>query len=142
MLHRSVRLVEKTALPLPAAPGAPQLVIGSVSFVGNINGTVYLVFPELFSRQAAAYVLGMSDAEVDSEGPGIIKDVIGELTNMTVGGFKNTLADLGYPCRLTLPVILRGHHVTVAASKTAQRQIFHFESDGHRIAADLQMLPE
>ncbi len=142
MLHRRVRLVNKTPLPLPPAPGASHLVIGSVGFVGKINGAVFLVFPEIFSKHAASHMLGMSEGEVECEGPDVVKDVIGELTNMTVGGFKNTLADLGFPCRLTLPVIMRGHHVSVSASRSAQRQIFHFESEGHRISADIQMLPD
>ena len=72
----------------------------------------------------------------------MVKDVVGELTNMTVGGFKNILADLGYPCMLTLPVIMRGHHISVSASKSAYREIYHFESEHHRISADIQMMPE
>lgn len=142
MLHRSITLVETSATPVTAAAGTGQLVIGSVGFVGKINGIVYLCFSETFSQQAAAQILGMSAGEVEMGGPDLIKDVIGELTNMTVGGFKNTLADLGYPCRLTLPVIMRGHHVSVSAIKSAHREIFHFDSSGHRIVADIQIAPE
>jgi chemotaxis protein CheX len=142
MLHRSVRFVEKTTTPLSPADGENTLVIGNVGFVGHITGTVYLCFPESFSKHAASQILGMSAAELEMEGPDVIKDVIGELTNMTVGGFKNILADLGFPCRLTLPVIMRGHHLSVSAIKSAHREIYHFDSDNHRISADIQMMPE
>jgi chemotaxis protein CheX len=142
MLHRTARFVEKTSVPLPPAAGATHLVIGSVGFVGRMNGIVYLCFPEAFSIAAAAHILGMSENEVEFQGPDVVKDVVGELTNMTVGGFKNTLADLGYPCRLTLPVIMRGHHIAVSSIKSAQRQIYHFESERHRISADIQIMPE
>ena len=142
MLHRPVRLAETTLAPLAPAATDTQQVIGSVGFVGRINGIVYLSFPEAFSQLATAQILGMSEGEVEMSGPDLVKDVIGELTNMTVGGFKNTLSDLGYPCRLTLPVIVRGHHVAVAAIKSAHREIYHFDSVGHRISADIQMMPE
>lgn len=142
MLQRPIQLVETGTSPIAAGAGASHLVIGSVGFVGKLNGTVYLCFPEAFTQQAAAHLLGMSAAEVEMGGPDLIKDVIGELTNMTVGGFKNSLADLGFPCRLTLPVIMRGQHVAVAAIKSAHREIYHFNSGGHRISADIQIAPE
>ncbi len=142
MLHRTVQLVEKTAAPVPPPDGASAMVIGNVGFVGQLTGTVYLCFPESFTKHAASHILGMSPAEVEREGPDVIKDVIGELTNMTVGGFKNILADLGFPCRLTLPVIMRGHHLTVSAIKSAHREIYLFQSEAYRISADIQLMPE
>ncbi len=142
MLQRTVRLIEKSSIPLARNDAAPQLVIGSVGFVGQITGTVYLCFTEEFSQSSACHILGMSPAELEMEGPTVVKDVVGELTNMTVGGFKNILADLGYPCKLTLPVIMRGHHISVSACKSAYREIYHFESEQHRISADIQMMPE
>ncbi len=142
MLHRKVQLVNQSSQPVSTEADAGHMVIGNVCFVGKINGAVFLVFSGAFSKYAATHILGMSEAEVEMEGHSVIKDVIGELTNMTAGGFKNTLSDLGYPCKLTLPVIMSGNRLTVSASKSAQRQIFHFESEGHRIAADIQMLPD
>jgi chemotaxis protein CheX len=142
MLHRTVHLVEKTAVPLPRPDGADSMVIGNVGFVGRVTGTVYLCFPETFTQHAASHILGMSPAELEMEGPDVIKDVVGELTNMTVGGFKNILADLGFPCRLTLPVIMRGHHLSISAIKSAHREIYHFQSDAYRISTDIQLMPE
>jgi chemotaxis protein CheX len=142
MLHRTVRLIEKTPTPVQQPAGTSLSIIGSVGFVGRITGTVYLCFPEEFCKTSASHILGMSPAELEMEGPDAIKDVVGELTNMTVGGFKNILADLGYPCRLTLPVIMRGHHIGVSAIKSAHREVYHFESERHRVAADIQIMPD
>lgn len=142
MLSKEVNLVDRTIAPVTYDAGRGHMVIASVGFVGKITGSVYMCFPEAFTKAAAAHILGISESQVEMEGPDVVKDVVGELTNMTVGSFKNVLADLGYPCRLTLPVILRGSNISVSCFKLAKRQIFHFESEGHRIAVDVQMMPE
>jgi chemotaxis protein CheX len=72
-------------------------------------------------------------------GPEAVKDAMGEITNMAVGGFKNALCDLGYSCKLTLPTIVRGNNVVVAAVKAATRHVFQFACEGHRIIADVQV---
>jgi len=71
-----------------------------------------------------------------------LKDVVGEITNMTVGGFKNALCDTGFPCKLTLPTIVRGDHLAVSGLKNTERHIFHFDCAGHRLVADIQMRQE
>jgi chemotaxis protein CheX len=81
----------------------------------------------------------MSPAEVGLQGAAVVNDVIGEITNMTVGGFKNTLADVGFPCRLTVPTIIRGDNLSVAAIKSATRHVFLFDCAGHRLVADIQL---
>jgi len=58
---------------------------------------------------------------------------------MVVGGFKNTLCDLGFPCKLTLPAIVRGHKLSIAAIKAATRHVFQFDYLGHRLVADVQI---
>jgi len=100
---------------------------------------VYLCITDDFAINAASRILGTSPAEVRAEGDAVIKDVIGEITNMTVGGFKNALCDQGYTCKLTLPTIVRGNNLAVATMKSATRHIFHFSCDGHQLVADIQI---
>ncbi len=114
-------------------------VLGNVGFVGDANGVVYLCLSEDFALFAATTILGMSRAEVEFEGDAVLKDVIGEVTNMTVGGFKNQLCDLGFPCKLTLPTIVRGQNLAVASIKSATRHLFLFNCSGHRLVADIQI---
>ena len=114
-------------------------VIGNVGFLGSANGVIYLCFSEEFAKLACSKVLGMSPAEVEMSGNEVVHDVIGEMTNMTVGGFKNTIADLGFPCKLTLPTIVRGHKLSIAAIKAATRHVFRFDIAGHVLLADLQI---
>jgi chemotaxis protein CheX len=126
----------------PEAHALRGQIIGNVGFVGETNGVVYLCLSEDFALFAATTILGMSRAEVEFEGDGVLKDVIGEVTNMTVGGFKNQLCDLGFPCKLTLPTIVRGQHLAVAAIKSATRHLFLFNCSGHRLVADIQIRAE
>ena len=124
MLGQHVQLVnrETSGLPGVAAPDRQTkgqhdpYVVGTVGFIGDINGLLYLYLPEKFARVVTSHMLGMSEPEVVAEGDEGVNDAIGELTNMTVGVFKNGLSDSGLSCRLTIPSILRGTNFTSSPS--------------------------
>jgi len=139
MLKREVAFVEKGCEGTQNSFKERPHVFGSVGFLGKVDGIVYLCIPDDFAHDAAARMLDMSAAEVAMSGQGTIKDVIGEITNMTVGGFKNALSDFGFPCKLTLPTIVRGDHLAVSSIKGAERHIFHFDCAGHRLVADIHL---
>jgi len=139
MLKQTAGFVEKTTEHKHEHFNEKLHVFGCVGFVGKIDGVVYLCITDDFAINAASRILGISTAEVRAEGDAVIKDVIGEITNMTVGGFKNALCDQGYTCKLTLPTIVRGQNLVVAAMKSATRQIFHFDCDNQRLIADIQI---
>lgn len=123
----------------PPLGGALPHVAGTVGFLGEINGLIYLHMEGEFARLATSRLLGMSPQEVDAEGEEVVNDAVGEITNMTVGGFKNALCDMGMPCKLTIPSILRGRNFTVEPVSSATRLICQFEVEGHRVTADLLM---
>ena len=114
-------------------------VMGCVGFLGDVSGFIHLRFTDEFSLILAGLILGMSPEEINAEGLELVKDSLGELTNMAVGNFKNRLCDLGYPCKLTLPTIVQGTHLMVPTTKGATRMVYHFEIDGHPMLADLQV---
>jgi len=139
MISKEASFVEKT--PATAYMGFKDqvCVFGSVGFEGEINGVVYLCIPEDFARHAAAEILGMTHKEVTMGGHEIVGDVIGEITNMTVGGFKNALSDIGFPCKLTLPTVVRGDGLQIVSLKGVTRHIFQFDCASHRLVADIQL---
>jgi chemotaxis protein CheX len=139
MLKQEAGLVEKATTTTYDGFKEKPHVFGSVGFVGLIDGIVYLCIPDDFAQDAAARVLGMSPAEVEMSGDEAVKDVVGEITNMTVGGFKNALCNVGFPCKLTLPTIVRGDNLAVSGLKGAARHVFHFDCSGHRLVADIQL---
>jgi chemotaxis protein CheX len=114
----------------------PQIV-GTVGFLGDVNGLIYLYLDVPFARIATSQMLGLSDQEIDEAGDEVVNDAIGELTNMTVGSFKNGLSDAGFPCKLTIPTILRGSNFSIEPIADVQRYIYKFQSAGQSIVTDI-----
>ena len=112
------------------------LVVGSIGFVGEANGMVYIYMHQEVAFSIAASMTGMSMAEVAGEFE-IVKDVIGEVANMAIGTFKNGICDLGFNCRVTLPTVLRGSQMEVDSVQSAKRETFHYEFEGKPIVMDL-----
>jgi chemotaxis protein CheX len=143
MLGRVPAFVGSTPQPHgSAAPVSPNsdrqlYVVGTVGFIGEVNGLIYLYLEEPFARLCTCQLLGMSEAELQAAGDEVINDAIGELTNMTVGGFKNGLFDAGYPCKLTIPSILRGSNFSIEPISSATRHTYNFDSGGHKVVADI-----
>jgi chemotaxis protein CheX len=139
MLKFDASFLEKTPEPNNESFRGKQHVFGCVGFVGKIDGVVHLCITNDFAVHAASTLLGLSMAEALAD-EGTVKDVVGEITNMTVGSFKNALCDKGYTCKLTLPTIVKGQNLAVATVKSSSRHIFHFDTIGHRLVADIQIL--
>ena len=112
-------------------------VVGTVGFIGDANGLIYLYFDEKFAQISTCHLLGMTEDEVIEAGDEVVNDAIGELTNMTVGSFKNGLCDAGFPCKLTIPSILRGSNFSIEPISSAVRQIYYFDCGDHRIVTDI-----
>ena len=139
MIRQEASFVEKTAEAAYTGIKDKVYVFGTVGFEGEVNGVVYLCIPDDFAQHAAAEILGMTPNEVTMSGDEVVKDVIGEITNMTVGGFKNALCDIGFPCKLTLPTVVRGNDLKVVSLKGVTRHIFQFDCASHRLVADIQL---
>lgn len=125
----------------PAAAGAARTfqLLASVGFVGDANGVVYLCLQDDMSRFVTREVLGLSPDDPTASDPEVVRDAVGEIANMTVGGFKNQLCDAGLPCMLTLPTIVRGNDLKVITLKGADRHVVEFECAGHVLVADIQL---
>ncbi len=142
MLGLDLNFVRRETALESSVPEAKSQIIGNVGFGGKINGIVYLAMSEDFARVLASRMLGLQPLELLEHGPEAVTDALGEITNMAVGGFKNTIADMGYPCKLTVPTIVRGTNLTVSSIKGATRYVYTFECAGDRIIADLHMQEE
>jgi chemotaxis protein CheX len=139
ILRRDVTLVSQGHEP---TPGATYEIIDTVGFAGDITGSVYLCMSKLFAYHAIRLMLGMSQQEVEQAGPDIVRDAIGEITNMTVGAFKNHLCDMGFPCMLTLPTIMRGSSLVIGANKSTVCHVFEFKCDGYPLIVDIRLKAE
>jgi chemotaxis protein CheX len=116
-----------------------QLVVGTVGFIGDISGLIYLYLGAASANQLAGHLLGMSLEELEEAGDEVVNDAVGEITNMTVGTFKNQLCDQGFSCKLTIPSILRGSNFSIEPITSATRRIYRFKIADHILVADLLM---
>ncbi|MCS6243693.1 MAG: chemotaxis protein CheX [Opitutus sp.] len=142
MLNQNVTHVPMNAEETKACLGldTPH-VVSTVGFIGSINGLIYLYMKDSFAAQCAGTMLGMDAAEIKEAGDETVNDAIGEITNMTVGTFKNQLSDKGFPCKLTIPSIMRGSNFQVESITAATRRTYKFAIGGNSIIADLLMQP-
>jgi chemotaxis protein CheX len=122
---------------LPPVDAHRPQVVGTVGFVGDANGLIYLHLDLAFARICTSHLLGMTEAELDDANDEAVNDAIGEITNMTVGSFKNGLCDCGYPCKLTIPSIVRGSNFIIEPISSATRHIYYFDCEQHRVVADI-----
>jgi len=127
---------ENARSPLSKCDGA--LVIGNVGFVGRVSGMVYTAMTDGLARKVAMEMLGMSNSELGEEHD-LVNDVIGELTNMSAGAFKNQLCDRGLACRLSIPSIIRGKYFVVEGSSAEFRQIYVFGCGEELLTFELLM---
>lgn len=125
-------------IPTPSSSAGFQ-VLSNVGFVGEANGVVYLCLTDDFANFAVREILGLSQSEIDRGDFDMAKDAIGEITNMTAGGFKNQLCDAGFRCKLTLPTIVRGEALSVAPIRHTTQHSFQFECAGHLLVADIRL---
>jgi chemotaxis protein CheX len=113
------------------------IVAGCVGFVGEANGVVYLFVRAGFARRLASQMLGMTEAEVDSDD--LVNDVIGELSNMVVGGVKSHLCDEGASCTLTIPSVVRGFSLSAEAVNQVERKLIHFRCGNDQLLLEVQV---
>lgn len=138
VLQSSADLGNSSESASPLSQLDDTLVVGNVGFVGKVSGMVYLAMPERVALSITTRMLGMDASDLDGEYE-MINDVIGEITNMSAGAYKNQMADMGYPCRLTIPSIIRGKYFVVEAAKASFRQIYVFKYEGKLISFELIM---
>ncbi|MFA5258181.1 MAG: chemotaxis protein CheX [Opitutales bacterium] len=127
--------------PPPVLPSRKTVVVGMVGFIGTMNGVINLYLEEDLALRLTGSFLGMSDEELVIEGPDVIHDTLGEMTNMIVGTFKNIVSDKGFQCRMTVPSILRGTNFTIETPSSVFRQIYTFRILNAPFIADLTMKP-
>lgn len=99
-------------------------IAGSVGFIGDVTGVVYIYCSAGFAKTVTSLALEMPIEDV--EGDELINDSMGELANMIVGSLKAKLVEKGHSCVLTIPSIVRGSHFSIEATSTTTRRVMCF----------------
>ncbi|MCK5506996.1 MAG: chemotaxis protein CheX [Desulfobacterales bacterium] len=109
-------------------------IVGSVSFAGDLMGSVSIHVSDTFARIMAAAMLGMEVEEIEGEE---VNDVIGELSNMIGGDLKSRFCDLGFPCQLSIPSVTSGSDFKIESRDWMQRECFTFCHQQHTALVDI-----
>jgi chemotaxis protein CheX len=121
------------AEPLPEDPAGQ--IIGSVGFIGDATGIIYLYAGITFARVITSQMLGIPEPEV--ENGDMVNDAIGELSNMVVGYVKSRLCDSGAPCTLTIPSVVRGQQLSVEGLPLFTRKVIGFRNGDYHLNAEV-----
>ena len=102
-------MLEMEAIPLSENEVASiegRCIIGTLSFAGEVIGSINIQMNDVASRIVTAAMLGMELDEI--EGDEEIKDVIREACNIVGGNLKSGLEDVGLSCVISTPSITTG----------------------------------
>ncbi len=104
-------------------------IVGSVSFAGELIGSVCIHVSVAFARMMTAAILGMHLDEI--QGQEEVNDVIGEVSNMIGGGLKSRFCDSGLNCYLSIPSIICGTDFKIESRDWARHESFVFSHSQH-----------
>ena len=140
MLSYSINSSPSASLPnAGSGNGATSHVAGGVGFGGDVTGVVYIVVAAGFAREITCRLLGIGDAEIESES--MVNDAIGELANMVVGQIKSQLCDRGMPCVLTIPSIVRGSSFSLEGCSTDEHNAYRFLCANQQLSVEVLVKP-
>lgn len=98
---------KKDGLPTGCVSGTIGLTGTHDSSPNELRSKVSLIFSEEIAVSIFRSMMMMeADAPVEMAE---LRDVVGELTNMTAGGAKTILSDAGFKLALSLPTVAVGH---------------------------------
>lgn len=135
MLQAKVQYVAEGEAPAEES----RLVIGSIGITGDFSAVVYIKFGEKAAIDLTCRMLGIRPQEVD--GPEMVNDAIGELTNMIVGYAKTSLCDQGNPCVMTIPTVFHGAELAIATGTSCVRKAFYSAYGGQFVSVQIISRP-
>ncbi len=110
-------------------------LVGSVSFVGDVMGSIYVQISDAFAYNITAAMLGIDIEEIEGEDE--INDVVGEMSNMIGGNLKSGFCDFGLPCALSTPSIITGKDFKIETINMARHERFAFNCKEHTIFVEV-----
>ena len=131
----SMKVEPEPPSPLAADPAGE--IIGSVAFIGEATGIIYLYAGMGFATVITSRLLGISVRDVD--GGEMVTDAIGELSNMVAGCVKSRLCDRGWRCALTFPSVVRGQQLSVERPAHTTRRVIGFRNSQCHFLAEVAL---
>ena len=109
-------------------------IVGTVSFAGEVMGSVNIQVNDAF-----AHIMTASMLDMEIEGDEEIYDVIGEMSNMVGGDLKSRFCDAGLPCELSIPSVMSGSDYNIASLKWSRHERFAFKHKQYTILVEVYL---
>ena len=114
-------------------------IVGSVSFAGDVMGSLNVHVNDNFARLMTANMLDMEVDEIEGEEE--VHDVIGELCNMIGGDLKSRLCDAGMSCKLSIPSIASGNNFIIESKGWARKERLGLQHQEHTALLEVYIKP-
>jgi len=112
-----------------------EKTMGEISFAGEVTGSLQVMVSTEFARLMTSAILGMEPGEIDDEEE--VKDVIGEVTNITAGNLKAAFNDSGLGCKISPPHITTGTDFTIETAHMDRTERYAFKLRRHEIFVEV-----
>lgn len=110
-------------------------VSGMLGFSGDIQGMLTIHCPQNVAFAITEQLLGMSVASVDED----VKDTIGEMANMILGGIKDAFLKGGTDISLAIPTVMAGRSYQVKGVDYASWTTVPFYLDDGEFLVELKL---
>lgn len=110
-----------------ASPVSLPAMMSSVQITGDWEGAIVVACSKALGTHLATQMLGMEPDEIDDE---MLRDVMGEIANMTGGSVKGVLPGLN---TLTLPTVTAGPPESTSIAHTRVINEIHAECEGDTV---------
>lgn len=127
--------VLSTMAQLEPKPGKPTLKKNNVAH-GDVSGIMSMVGEKATGSLAITFtepvILDIAKRMLRRELPGIddsVTDLVGEITNMVVGGAKGRLEKDGYDFEMSLPTVVSGKDHVVDHKAKGPKIVLPFSTD-------------
>lgn len=140
----STQAVFDTMLMLPLTPGITlsekvytfkKSISGMLGFAGDVKGMLTIHCPQEVAFAITAALLGVDVDEIDDE----VKDTIGEMSNMILGGVKDGFTEQGINIQLAVPTVLAGRSYRISGMDDALWTTVPFYLDEGEFLVELKL---
>jgi len=113
----------------PCRPEPSDGVIGLIGLTGQWTGTGGITCSAELACKLSGCFLMSEFAAVDQ----VVLDVMGEITNMIIGNFKNAMEEDAGSMGMSIPMVVFGHNFTAGTTHGADWVVVPFACDGERL---------
>lgn len=112
-------------------------ITGIIGFAEKrISGSVALSFPTKTILKIYELMMGDSVEEINDE----VDDIVGELTNIVVGGAKKDFSELGLPFNISLPLVVSGKNHIIKHKHDNPVMVIPYSVEGNKFVMEISLL--